>query len=126
MISYWFGPELWKYVGNEEAMPFDQHFLKMLVAPRPLVSTEGLGDLWSNPEGTYQSFAAAREVYGFLGVEENIGVWYRPGDHDHGTADWNAFIEFFEWRLNGKMPDLQFNTNPYPDMERAFSWSRPG
>ena len=125
-LSYWFGPELWQYNGKVEEMPFDQHFLKMLVAPRPLVSTEGLSDLWSNPEGTYQSYAAAREVYKFLGADENIGIWYRAGDHDHGEADWHAFIEFFEWRLNGKEPDQRFDANPYPDMKRAFSWSSPG
>ncbi len=55
-------------------MPFDQHFLKALVAPRALLSTEGLGDLWSNPSGTWQTYLAAREVCRFLGAEERIGI----------------------------------------------------
>ena len=123
MIPYWFGPELWQYVGREAEMPFDQHFLKALVAPRALVSTEGLEDLWSNPSGTYQSFAAAREVYRFLGAEDRIGIWYRPGGHDHGPQDWHAFLAFLEWQFRGIEPAVRFDEDPYPDMKPAFSWA---
>ena len=125
MISYWFGPELWQYVGHVDEMPFDQHFLKALVAPRALVSTEGLGDLWSNPTGTYQSHLGAKEVYRYLEVEERIGIWYREGGHNHGVDDWNAFLDFFEWQLRGKLPSTRYNENPFPDMERAFAWKKP-
>ena len=106
-------------------MPFDQHYLKALVAPRALVSAEGFGDLWSNPSGTYQSFDAAREVYRFLGAEQQIGIWYREGGHDHGAADWHAFLEFLDWRLRGLAPHTDFSPVPYPDLPRSFGWSAP-
>jgi len=125
-IPYWFGPRLWDFVGREHGLPFDQHSLKALVAPRALLSTEGLGDLWSNPSGTWQSHLAAREVYRFLGAEDRIGIWFREGGHDHGQADWNAFLGFMEWQLRGKKPGCRFDRNPFPDLSPAFSWSAPG
>ena len=68
MIPYWYGPDLWQYIGKETEMPFDQHFLKALVAPRALVSTEALGDVWANPSGTLKTHLAAKEVFKFLGT----------------------------------------------------------
>lgn len=124
-IPYWFGPKLWQYVGNQEQMPFDQHYLKALVAPRPLLSTEALGDLWANPTGTYQTYDAAREVYRFLDAEENIGIWYRDGGHLHGPADWAAFIDYLEWRLRDGHPTHDFRQRPFPEMRRAFTWTAP-
>ena len=125
MIPYWYGPRLWDFVGREHQMPFDQHFLKALVAPRALVSTEGLDDLWSNPSGTWQTYLAAREVYRFLGAEDRIGIRFREGGHDHGQADWRAFLDFAEWHFFGRQPECAFDQNPYPDMDAAFTWSAP-
>lgn len=124
-VPYWFTPHLANYIGNEGAMPFDQHSLKALVAPRPLVSTEALGDLWANPTGTYQTFDAAREVYRCLGVEDRIGIWYREGEHSHGIEDWRAFLDFADLQLRGIQTERSFTDNPFPEMARAFSWSAP-
>jgi dienelactone hydrolase len=125
MIPYWYGPKFGEYIGRENELPFDQHFLKALIAPRAYLSTEGLGDLWSNPSGTWQSHQAAREAYKFLDAESQIGIWYREGEHDHGASDWHAFLEFMDWRFGGKEPDCQFEQNPYPEMPKAYTWSSP-
>ncbi len=124
-IPYWFGPRLKDYLGREAELPFDQHYLKAAVAPRALVSTEALGDLWANPSGTWQTHLAAREAYRFLGAEERIGIWFREGGHDHGDTDWAAFLDFMDWQLRGRQPALRFNLNPFPDLPRAFSWTAP-
>lgn len=125
-IPYWFGPRLWDYVGKEDEMPFDQHFLKALVAPRAYLSTDGLGDLWANPSGTWQTHLAAREAYRFLGAEDRMGAWFREGGHAHGEADWKAFLDFMEWQLCGREPKQRFDRNPFPELPRAFSWTAPG
>ena len=124
-IPYWFGPRLKEFVNRENDLPFDQHFLKSLIAPRSLLTTEALGDLWANPTGTWQTHLAAREVYRFLGVEERLGIWFRDGDHDHGEADWKAFLDFMDCRLRGKKPAERFDRNPYPEQSPAFSWKAP-
>jgi len=126
VFPYWFGPRMREYVGRETELPFDQHFLKSLVAPRALLTTEGLGDLWVNPTGTWETHRAAREVYRFLNAEERIGIWFREGGHNHGLADWRVFLDFMDWQLRGRKPDHRFDWNPYPEQPLAFSWSAPG
>ena len=125
-FPYWFGPRLKEFVGREKELPFDQHFLKSLIAPRALLTTEALGDLWANPTGTWQTHVAAREVYRFLGAGERIGIWYRDGGHFHGIADWRAFLDYMDWQLCGRAPQCRFDRNPFPDMPTDFSWSAPG
>ncbi len=125
MVPYWYAPRLRDFVGKEEDLPFDQHALKALVAPRALLSTEALADVWANPSGTYQTYRAAREAYRFLGAEERIGIWYREGEHSHGIADWQAFLDFADWQFRGIAPARPFDMNPFPDMPAAFGWRAP-
>lgn len=124
-FPYWFGPRLSEFVGREQSLPFDQHSLKALVAPRPLLSTEALGDLWANPTGTWQTHLAAREVYRFLGAEERIGIWYRQGGHNHGPADWSALLDYADWQLRGLAPRTRFDVDPFGGLSAAYSWSAP-
>ena len=44
-FSYWFHPRLRTFVGKENRLPFDQHFLEALVAPRALLVADASGDL---------------------------------------------------------------------------------
>jgi hypothetical protein len=112
-FPFWFSPRLPAYIGREHALPFDQHALKALVAPRRLLSTEALGDLWANPSGTWHTHAAAAEVFRFLGVEERIAIWYRPGGHEHSLADFAALLDFAAWQFDGAAPAHTFNQNPF-------------
>ena len=124
-FEFWFGPDLWQWIGREQEMPFDQHFLKAACAPRAMLSTEGLGDLWANPEGTWQTYLAAREVFRFLGVEHNIGIHFREGGHQHGIADWTALLDFAQWKFRGYPLPYRFDTSPFTHLPKAFSWSCP-
>lgn len=118
MIPYWFGPEMKPYADCEENLPFDQHFLKALVAPRFLLQTEALGDTWANPKGTWQTHLAAREAYRLLGVPEKIAVRYREGGHKH---DFGAFCALLDLMEKGPAPEV----NPFPEMGRIFDWKCP-
>lgn len=109
----WFAKGLAGYVGREEALPFDQHGLKAAVAPRPLLTTEALGDLWANPRGTWASYEAARAMYRFLGVEDRIGIHYRPGGHALTLNDFQVLLSFADWHLRGIQPGLRFDRNPF-------------
>ena len=112
-FPYWFGPHLSEFIGREAELPFDQHFLKAAVAPRLLLTTEALGDLWANPTGTWLTHAAARQVYGFLGIEERIGIWYREGGHAHSRADWETLLDFMDWHFRGRQPVFRYDANPF-------------
>lgn len=125
-FPHWFSPRLKAFIGREDTLPFDQHSLKALVAPRSLLSTEARGDLWANPSGTWQTHRAAREVFRFLGAEDRIGIRYRPGGHQHGPADWSILLDFADWQFRGTRPRTRYNINPYPNLPRIFSWAAPG
>jgi hypothetical protein len=99
--GYWFGPHLKNYLGRVNELPFDQHFLKALVAPRALLTTEARGDLWANPEGTQVTHEAAQAVYALLNVPQRIVVQWRDGGHEHSFADWCALLDYCELILNG-------------------------
>ena len=114
-FPYWFSPRFADFIGKEMSLPFDQHFVKALVAPRALLSTEALGDLWANPSGTWQTHLAAREAYRFLGAEDHIGIWFRDGGHSQGLPDWSTLLDFADWRLLGKPPARRFDTSPFTD-----------
>lgn len=124
-FPFWFAPSLAEFVGRESELPFDQHSLKALVAPRPLLSTEALGDLWANPSGTWLTHLAAREAYRWLGMEQRIGIWYREGGHGHTLGDWSTLLDYADWRFYGKQTTTPFDVNHYPDLPPAFSWSGP-
>jgi dienelactone hydrolase len=124
-VPYWFGPRLKDYIGRDQELPFDQHFLKAVIAPRALVSVEGLDDHWANPTGTWQTHLAAREVFRFLGVPDRIGIRFRPGGHGHSLSDWVAFLDFMEWQVRGTPPLAPYDANPFPDQPPAFSWKAP-
>ena len=101
-FSYWFSPKLKEYVGREAQIPFDQHALKALIAPRALLTTEAWGDLWANPEGTWITHQAAREVYRFLGVPQRIAIAYREGTHEHHRTDWQNFLNYADFLFRAK------------------------
>lgn len=125
-VAYWFSRRFKDFIDREDALPFDQHCLKALVAPRALLSTEALGDLWANPSGTWQTHLAAKELYRHLGAEGRIGFWFRDGPHGHGGEDWAAFLDFADWSFRGKKTERRFDQNPFPDAPPAFTWSAPG
>ena len=121
----WFTPKLKDFVGREDEIPFDQHFLKALIAPRALLTTEALDDLHANPSGTYQTHLAAREVYKFLGRPEKIAIAFRPGVHEHNTDDFTTLLDFADQVFFKKKAKRDWNANPFPDLPKAHHWSAP-
>lgn len=124
-FPYWFGPRLPAFVGREQELPFDQHELKALVAPRALLTTEALGDAWANPTGTWQTHVAALEVFRFLHAEERLAIHYREGGHQHGPDDWRVCLDFMDWQLGRQPAAAGFNRNPFPSLAPAFAWRAP-
>jgi len=121
-FGYWFDPQLGSYVGREQELPFDQHFLKALVAPRVLLTTEALGDHWANPQGSWQTHRAARCVFDLLGVPDNNMIAFREGGHDHTLADWNRLLEIADQVLLGKAALGRDDADPFPDLPLPARW----
>ncbi len=110
-FPHWFGPGLAAYAGREHALPFDQHFLKALVAPRALLTTEALDDLWANPVGSWRTHDAAHAVYDLLGAGDRIAITYRPGGHDHAPADWSTLLDYCDVVFRGRSAQAFLHRN---------------
>jgi hypothetical protein len=125
-FPYWFQPQFGQFVGKVDRLPIDQHSVKAAIAPRALLSCEALGDLWANPEGSQVSYAAAKEVYDFLGAGDRIGITFREGKHEHNQQDWTALLDFADQLFRGKPPARRFDQLAFPNAPKPWSWGRPG
>ena len=124
-FPYWFAPHFDEFIGHENQLPFDQHEVRALVAPRALFSTDSLDDLWANPLGTQISFLAGREVFAFLGVADKTGLHYRHGPHEHNLEDFTALLDFADATLLGKQTGKKFDELPFPNFPPAYKWTAP-
>lgn len=82
-FGYWFCDNYRKYADNEDNMPFDQHYLLSLIAPRPLYVASASRDEWADPESEYLGCIAAGRVYEMLGAK---GVGY-GSEYAQATAN---------------------------------------
>jgi hypothetical protein len=100
-FPHWCAPDLAHFAGREQDLPFDQHFLKALIAPRALLTTEARADVWANPGGSWRTHVAAQAAYALLGVPDRIAMTCRAGTHAHTPADWFALLDFVDWVFHG-------------------------
>jgi hypothetical protein len=124
-FPYWFQPDFNQFIGRVDQLPFDQHEVKALIAPRALLTTDSVDDIWANGAGTQESFLASREVFKFLGATEKTGMHFRHGPHAQNEEDWQALLDFADWQLRAKQPAQKFDVLPFPDAPRTFNWSAP-
>jgi len=121
----WFTPEMQNYIGKVTELPFDEHDLKALVAPRILFNSEAKSDIWAGPLPAYQSNIAAREVFKFLGVEENMLWYWREGYHDQTMEDFEMLLNLILHKANGTPLNDKFQNVPFDAPEPAFDWRAP-
>ncbi len=107
-FPYWFVTPFANYIRNEAGMPFDQHWLISLIAPRPVCIASATEDLWADPKGEFLSGVHAAEVYRLFGAEGlgtdvmpqpdrpvtgEISYHLRTGKHDQTLEDWLHYWE---------------------------------
>ncbi len=107
----WFVRKCSDYINREEEMPFDQHELLALIAPRPLALATASLDFDADPKGEFLSAKAASEVYALFGsqgleadempplntyVSGDISFHYREGKHDQTPFDWEHYFRLAE------------------------------
>jgi len=124
-FPHWFGKGLFDYAEREAELPFDQHYLKALVAPRILLDTEAISDAWANPAGTYLSHLAAAEAFRFLGVEENILIHFRSGYHKHLPEDIAVLMQVIRHVRDGEPLMEAIDQPPFPDLQPVHTWRCP-
>ena len=101
VFPFWFTKGFLDYVDNEDALPFDQHMLLSLVAPRYVVIGCAKEDYWADNEGAYLCAELARPVWELYGCENNVSVYERDGSHFLSRDDWHKYMNKFKEILNG-------------------------
>ncbi len=124
-FPHWWTSEYYKLAGFETHIPFDTHFGKAAIAPRGFMNTHALQDYWANPFGTYLTHEAAKKVYKWLGVENNIALHWRTGGHAQGLIDWLALLDFADKYFYQKKVKSRFNIIAYPTIKLPLRWDVP-
>ncbi|GAA2012717.1 sugar-binding protein [Microbacterium ulmi] len=113
-------------------LPFDQHSVMALVAPRPLLVTGGFSDFGTNPESMAMSYRAAEKAYEFLDVPDRIGVAFHDGGHTHTFDDTAYLLAMMKYYLRGDTSAavgdklVAAKTYPFHTYDEASApWSAP-
>jgi hypothetical protein len=108
-FPHWFTKSFRQYMDKDADLPFDQHFVLALIAPRPVYLGTAKEDLNADPEGEFENAKAADGIYKFMGTKGfpyttfpalneplygRIGFHVRTGGHDVKNFDWKQYLNF--------------------------------
>lgn len=110
--AHWFNSTFGEFK-DARSLPFDQHELAALIAPRGLLVSGGYADYWTNPEGMHVSYLGAARVYEFLGAGDRIGMAFRPGGHSRTQEDHDNLLNFCDRHFRGFRCGTSFKSSLY-------------
>lgn len=108
-FPHWFCGNFKPFGAAPEKLPFDQHELIALCAPRPVLVSCAVEDGWSNPPGQFEALQAAHPVYQLVAgdglgaavapevgklLASRLGYFIRPGKHSMTGEDWKAWLDY--------------------------------
>ncbi len=109
-FPYWTCDNFQQFNMRESYLPFDQHSVISLVAPRPVYLATGKDDSWADPLGEFLAGKAAEPVYALYGLpgigcdkqpavdvamnKGYIAYHIRTGGHAILDFDWDKFLEY--------------------------------
>jgi hypothetical protein len=122
IFPYWFCDKYSTYGNNESELPVDQHELLACIAPRRVYVASAESDLWSDPQGAWNSLLFSREAYELYGLETisgSVGTdgWTQPetntrvfseamayhvrtGWHEMQPDDWENYLDYMDEYIN--------------------------
>jgi len=119
----WFVTAFHRYSGKEELMPFDQHELLALIAPRALCLGTATLDIDSDPMGEFLAAVHASEIYALFGgaglpavamppsdvnITGSISFHCRTGKHNQTLQDWLHYLDAADTYLRPRKNVLTF------------------
>lgn len=113
-FPHWFNGHFKQFNDKTDKLPFDQHCLIAIMAPRPVLLSNAVEDQWANPDGQFDMLAAADPVYKLFGstgigatkrpavgelLDSPLGYFIRDGRHSTTPEDWRIFVQFANRQL---------------------------
>ncbi|MPZ18123.1 MAG: acetylxylan esterase [Luteitalea sp.] len=121
-FPHWFNANFKTFNDREDELPFDQHMLLALIAPRAVYVASADEDLWADPRGEFRSLAHASPVYALYNhapilpsdmpslnrplVAGNRGYHIRNGAHNLLKVDWQYLMDFADRLWHSKEEDM--------------------
>jgi hypothetical protein len=108
-FPHWFCGNFKQFNAAPEKLPFDQHALIALCAPRPVLLSNATEDLWANPAGQFDMLRAADPVYQLVAgsgceaqkmpevgtlLDSRLGYYIRAGKHSMTSGDWKVWLDY--------------------------------
>src|SRR5262249_18290586 len=118
-FPHWFNGAFKEFNKKTDRLPFHQHCLITLMAPKPVLLNNEVEEPSANPEGQFQMLQAAEPVYrllGAVGLEDKkmpkvgklsagtLGYYIREGKHSMTPGDWKIFVDFADRHLRKAPP----------------------
>jgi len=130
--NVWFTPSFGQFAEQVERLPFDQHEVMGLIAPRGLLAVENTSMEWLGDQSAWYDTLAAREIWKALGAPQAMGV-SQVGGHEHCRlpASQYAVVDAFARRF--LLDDAAAPTMDVHDTDSGFAaspaawidWSTP-
>ena len=109
-FPYWFCLNYATYKNETQSLPFDQHCLLALIAPRAVYIGGAQEDVWADNEGQFLACIAASRVWKLYGkkgliapnhllkngesyIKGEVGFHLRNGKHYFSRTDWNIYMK---------------------------------
>ncbi len=108
-FPHWFCENFKAFNEATDRLPFDQHALIALCAPRPVLLSCAVDDRWANPAGQFEMLRAADSAYRLVAgdglgaaampepgqlLASRLGYFIRPGKHFMTRADWKVWLDY--------------------------------
>ena len=108
-FPHWFCGNFKSFNDAPARLPFDQHALIALCAPRPVLLSNATEDKWANPPGQFEMLRAADPVYRLVAgdgvgsekmpevgklLDSRLGYYIREGKHSMTTPDWKVWLDY--------------------------------
>ena len=106
-FPFWFCKKYTEYFGNEDKMPFDQHYLLAANATHRVYVGSGSYDAWACPKNEYLSAVAVSEYFESVGktglIAPNrlpeIGEFFHEGDVGYHLRDGGHYLSRYDWNM---------------------------
>lgn len=94
---HWFAPKFAQFGADPSKLPVDQDELLALLAPRPLIDTEGRFDLWASPDLAEEALRRAAPAY--AASPASLSHQRRWTWHGMDEGYWRLILAFADARL---------------------------